>query len=129
MAVGAGQTGHQSCRGFAHAVAIGVIIGKQHFGDALQGRRLGGCGVTARAGHKHMHLAQTRDGRQRLGNLIGRQMPLVHIRNQQNGHQITPASSLSFAISSATEPTLTPALRPTGSTVLTTVRRGATSTP
>ena len=46
-----------------------------------------------------------------------------------NGHHSTPASSFSFAISSATEPTFTPALRPAGSTVLRTERRGLTSTP
>jgi hypothetical protein len=42
---------------------------------------------------------------------------------------ITPASSLSLAISSSTEPTFTPALRPAGSTVFTTLSRGVTSTP
>ncbi len=53
----------------------------------------------------------------------------VHMSNQQNGHQITLASSLSFVINSATEPTLTPALRPTGSTVFRIARRAETSTP
>ena len=55
--------------------------------------------------------------------------PVDNIGKKKNGHQITPASSFSFWISSATEPTFTPALRPAGSTVFTTERRGETSTP
>jgi len=43
--------------------------------------------------------------------------------------QSTPASTFSFCTSSATEPTFTPALRPPGSAVFTTFRRGETSTP
>ena len=79
--------------------------------------------------HQHMHLAQALHTGKRLGHRIGRQLPVIHIGKQKNGHQITPASSLSFAISSATDPTFTPALRPAGSTVLMTDRRGVTSTP
>ena len=51
------------------------------------------------------------------------------LRQDQDRHQITPASVFSFAISSSTEPTFTPALRVAGSTVFSTFSRGATSTP
>ena len=54
---------------------------------------------------------------------------VVVLGEDQDGHQSTPASVLSLAISSSTEPTLTPALRVAGSTVFSTFSRGATSTP
>ena len=57
------------------------------------------------------------------------QVRVVVLGEDQDGHQITPASVFSFAISSSTEPTLTPALRVAGSTVFTTFSRGVTSTP
>src|SRR5690606_32397831 len=44
-------------------------------------------------------------------------------------HQRPPASFLSFSTSSATLPTLTPALRVGGSEVFRTLRRGVMSTP
>ena len=93
--------------------------------DSICGRS----GIAARAGNQHMHVAQARHGGQGFRHGVNRQSAFVHIGNQKNGHQITPASSLSFAISSATEATLTPALRPAGSVVFTIDRRGATSTP
>src|SRR5690606_13025557 len=46
----------------------------------------------------------------------------------QRGHATAP-SSLSFATSSSTEPTLIPACRTGGSATLSTLSRGTTSTP
>src|SRR5690606_458779 len=46
----------------------------------------------------------------------------------QNGHATTP-SAFSFATSSSTEPTFSPACRAGGSATLITLRRGAMSTP
>src|SRR5208282_4554183 len=76
------------------------------------------------------------DGRAELrsrGERARRQIAQTAVRDfgqQQGRHdQITPASSCSLATSSATVLTFTPALRPPGSAVLSTFRRGETSTP
>ena len=53
---------------------------------------------------------------------------IVVFGDEEDSHQIAPAS-LSLATSSAGEPTLMPARRFGGSSVLTTLRRGAVSTP
>ena len=87
-----------------------------------------GCGGGG-ASHQQMHFAEASHSRQRFGNRISGKLATIHIGQKENSHQITPASSLSFAISSSTEATLTPAFRPAGSEVFTTVRRGVTSTP
>ena len=84
--------------------------------------------VATLSGDQHMHLAQGLDRRDRLGHRVRRQLATIHIRQQKNSHQITPAS-FSFATSSSTEPTLMPALRPSGSRTETTSSRGVTSTP
>ena len=103
------------------------ILGVQHLGGAFQlgGFRRG----RSRTGDQKMHLAQTLHSGQGLGHRVGRQLRAIHIGKKKNGHQITPASSLSFAMSSSMEPTLTPALRPPGSSVLTTFSRALVSTP
>ncbi len=106
-----------------------MAIGEQDLRHTLKRRRLGRRRVAALPGDQHMDLAEALHGLQRLGQRIGAKMPVADIGKKKNSHQITPASSFSFAISSSTEPTFTPALRPAGSTVLTTVRRGVTSTP
>src|SRR5262245_30354560 len=75
-----------------------------------------------------MNLATKRD---RCGErLVGRILEalVIVLGDQQRRHRM-PASFFSLATSSATEATLTPALRPGGSTVLITSKRGATSTP
>ena len=83
----------------------------------------------ALAGDQHMDVAAERlGGGQRLvGGVLER--GVVVFGKQQRGHQSTPASFLSLATSSATMPTLMPALRPGGSVVLSTFRRGVISTP
>ena len=129
MAVAAGQTLDQIRQRLGQAAPIGGIIRRQHLGHAGKLRGLCGGGGNTFTGDQQMHFTQRFCGRQRFCRAVRAQRAAGHFGNQKNGHQITPASSLSFAISSATLATLTPALRPCGSTVLTTVRRGVTSTP
>ncbi len=123
------ETGDQRRSRLGHPMAVDMITREQDLGHALQCRGLGCCRIAAHARDKDMHLTQGFDSRKGLGDRIGGKLAFVHIGKKKNRHQITPASSLSLAISSATDPTLTPALRPVGSTVFITVRRGATSTP
>ena len=47
-----------------------------------------------------------------LGIKVAPEVIDYYIRQKENSHHRTPASSFSFAISSSTDPTLTPALRP-----------------
>src|SRR6201996_8656859 len=77
-----------------------------------------------------MHIAaQLGSGSQRLGGDVLQGFVVV-FSNQQCRHlQRTPASFFSLDTSSATSLTLTPPLRPGGSDVFTTSRRGVTSTP
>ena len=60
---------------------------------------------------------------------FGGDVDVLVVGEEQGRHQITPASFFSLATSSSTEVTLAPALRPGGSVVLSTFRRGETSTP
>src|SRR5688572_29420726 len=55
--------------------------------------------------------------------------PVVVLGQNQNRHQMTFASLRSLSTSAFTSATLAPALRFAGSTTLSVVRRGATSTP
>ena len=86
-------------------------------------------GTGALAGHEDVDVAAHlfRGGDRLRRRLV--EVGVVVLRQDQDGHQITPASVLSFAISSSTEPTFTPALRVAGSTVFSTLSRGVTSTP
>src|SRR5260370_6107639 len=54
---------------------------------------------------------------------------VVVVGDDEYGHQITRASFFSLSTSSATEPTLTPPWRLAGSSTLSVIRRGVTSTP
>ncbi len=129
MLVILGKCCNQRRRRFGHAVCIARVIGQQHLGHARQRCRLG-CGSPGpSARHKDGHRTKRLHRSQRLGHLIGGKLAVIHIGKKKNRHQITPASSLSFAIRSSTDFTLTPALRPAGSTVFKTESRGATSTP
>ena len=90
--------------------------------DELGGRFGGGLGVVA--GDEHVDVAAQRLGRG--DGLAGRglQRAVGVLGQQENRHQSTPASALSFCTSSATLPTLTPALRLAGSAIFSTLRRG-----
>ena len=129
-----GQRHDQGRDRLGELVRIGRCVGQQHLLDAVELRRRVGRGLRIGAGHQHMHrCAKGLGGGERLvGGVL--EMSVIVLGDQQSGHsfdpsQSTPASVLSFWTSSATEPTFTPALRPPGSAVLSTFRRGAMSTP
>ena len=115
-----------------------VGFGQKHLAHARQLRSGVGGRLGVLAGNENVHVAAHLQGSgERLGVLVG-QGNVVVIGNEKNGHVCvpflacpyrTPASFFSLSTSSATEPTLTPALRPSGSAVLSTLRRGAVSTP
>jgi len=110
-------------------VRIGRVVGNQHLGHAGNARgRLGGC-LAAATGDQHMDFTtqclRGRDGVMRCG----LQFVVAVLSNYQSAHQITFASLRSLSTSSATEPTLMPALRSGGGSTFNTRMRGATSTP
>ena len=118
---------YQRRQGLGELVLEIVGVGVQHPGDAGQPGGLFRGGAAVLAGDENMDLgAELARGRQCLGGgvLQGR---IVMVGNQQRHHR-TPAS-LSFSTNSAADSSLTPAIRPGGSAVLITSRRGATSTP
>ena len=106
------------------------IVGDQHLRHALKlGRRLGGgADICARDENIDGLPELERRGQRARGRIV--QLPARDFRQKKGRHrQITPASSCSLATSSATDLTLTPDLRPGGSTVFSTLSRGETSTP
>jgi hypothetical protein len=106
------------------------IVGDQHFRHALKfGGRLRGDGnIGARDENIDGRLELERRGQRARRRIV--QFSACDFRQKKGSHrQITPASSRSFCTSSATDLTLTPDLRPGGSTVFSTLSRGATSTP
>ena len=106
------------------------IVGHAHFGHAceLSGRRRGGADVLAGDQHIDRTAELERGGERARGRVV--QLAAGDLGQKKGRHrQITPASSCSLATSSATDLTLTPALRPAGSAVFSTLRRGETSTP
>jgi len=111
-------------------VFVGVVVGEQHLsrsGDLGGGL---GNGAAILAGHQNVDLAggDFDSGRDRVeGRRL--QRPVVMFGDDQSSHQITRASVFSLSTSSATEATLWPPWRFAGSSTLSTVRRGVTSTP
>src|SRR5690606_33422265 len=103
--------------------------GNEDLRDTFQLRSLLGRRPATRPCNEDMDIAAQRRGgrdslrRYRIEGVVGM------LCQDQGRHQITPASVFSFSTSSATLETLTPALRPGGSVVSSTFRRGATSTP
>ena len=101
----------------------------QHLADPVKlcGRGRRACAIAA--GDQHVNLGTERQGgRQRLGGRVF-QAGIVMLGDQKGRHHSIPASFFSLPTSSATEPTLPPALRAGGSAVLSTSSRGAVSTP
>src|SRR5262249_29957635 len=128
VAVALGQIDHQ--RGDVFGQLVGEVggIGHQHLGHAgqLGGGLGGGAGVVAC--HQQVHVAAEllRGGDGVEGG--GLQRGVVVFGNDEDRHdQITFASFFSLATSSATEPTLMPALRTGGSDTLSVLMRGAGS--
>src|SRR5581483_5102427 len=100
-----------------------------HLGNAIELRRRLGHAAAIGARHQHMHLAAELLRRaKRLGRGVA-QGPVVVFGKKERGHHSTPASFFSLPTRSTTEATLMPLLRRAGSTVLSTSRRGAVSTP
>ena len=102
----------------------------EHLLHALERGRLGRRGLRVLAGHQHMHVrAELACGGQRLAGGVLQGL-IVVLGDEEDGHrQITPASFFSLSTSSAIDFTRWPACRCGGSVVLSTLRRGATSTP
>ena len=103
-------------------------VGEEHLGGAVElGGGLGD-GLAAGTGDQHVHVAAQRlGGAHGLGD-GGAERLVVVVGEKKDRHDSAP-TSFSLAMSSAALATLTPALRPGGSTVLSTLSRGATSTP
>ena len=115
------------------AVIVGGIVGQQHLGDAGDLGRGFGDGAAILAGDQDVHVA--RAGLADLGGGGGGVQGggldrlIVVFGDDENRHQITRASFFSLSTSSSTEPTLTPPWRFAGSSTLSVMRRGVTSTP
>ena len=104
-------------------------VGDENLRGALELRGGFGGGLAAMTGDENVDVAaqRLRGGEGFRGRR--RERGVRVFGEQQDGHQSTPASDLSFETSSATDPTLTPAERVAGSAVFTTSRRGEMSTP
>ena len=130
MAVSARKADDQGGYAFGQLVRVGGAVSSDHLGNT---RDLcgfdGSAGATAFSGNQHMHVAGNSggggDGVQNDGN----DCRIIVIGDDQDCHQMTPASFLSLSTSSATDSTFTPPSRFAGSVTLSVVRRGATSTP
>ena len=120
---------HQLGQRLGEAVAIGLALDVDDLRYAVEPRRRPGYRGAGLAGDEHGDVAADRlcSGHGLGGGVV--QGRVVVLGEDQDGHHSTPASVFSFAISSSTEPTFTPALRVTGSAVFTTFSRGVTSTP
>ena len=106
-----------------------LALGQQHLGDAVELGRLVGHPLRALPRDEHVDLAaQLARGGQRLARLLGQGL-VVMFGQDQSRHQITPSAFFNLSTSSSTEPTMTPASRPFGSTVFSTSWRGVISTP
>ena len=112
------------------AVLVTRIVGDQHFRHTLKfgGRLRGSADIGARDENVDRALELDGRGQRTRGRIV--QFAAGDFRQKKSRHcQITPTSSCSLATSSATDFTLTPDLRPGGSTVFSTLSRGETSTP
>src|SRR5271170_690150 len=125
-----GERNDQRRQRLGQAMRVERIVRHSHFRHALElsGHRGGGGDVLA--GDKHVDRTSEleRGGERARGRVV--QLSACDFGQKKGRHrQITPASSWSLPTSSATDLTLTPALRPAGSEVFSTLRRGETSTP
>ncbi len=126
----AGERDDQRRQRLREPMRVSGIVGDQHPRHALEFSRTrrGGVDVAARDENVDRRPEFERGGERPRGHVA--QLTVGDFRQQKGRHrQITPASSCSLATSSATDFTLTPALRPPGSVVFNTLSRGETSTP
>src|SRR5260221_4952543 len=128
VAVVADQLDDQRRHILGEKVGIGGIVDGEHLGDARDlGRGVGG-GAAILSGDQNMDVAANR---RRGGHHVERcrlERGMVVFGEKENSHQMTRASFLSLSTSSATEATLRPPWRFTGSSTLSVTRRGATVT-
>src|SRR5262249_29822861 len=103
-------------------------VGVEHLCGPLElGRRFGNA-LALGARHQHVHVLTERSRcRHRLGDTAAEGLVVV-VGEEEDRHGSTP-TSLSLATSSLALASLTPAFRPGRSTVFSTLRRGAMSTP
>ncbi len=108
---------------------VGFGLCEQYFANSGKLRRgLGDC-PTPIAGNQHVDFpAERLGGGHRFSGRVFEDGVIV-VGKQQRPHYRTPASFLSLSISSATDLSLTPALRCAGSTTLSTSNRGLMSRP
>ena len=126
----AGQRDEQRRQRLGEAMGVGRIVGDPHLGDAVELGRGFRRRADILAGDQHMHRrAELLGGGERARADVGEMAAGDFAKKKRRHAQITPASSRSFETSSATVLTLTPALRPPGSVVFSTLTRGLTSTP
>ena len=129
MAVFAREARHERRYRLGELVAEGVRIGRTHAPHSGDLRRRARRRAAIRAGDQQVDLVGQRRRRRDRVERRRRERRVVVLADDQNRHQTTPASSLSFATSSATLPTFVPASRFGGSDTLRTSRRGVGSTP
>ena len=128
MVVVTGHAGDQRRERFRKCMLVHRGIGHVHLGHPGQ---LGRCGrglADVQADDQRMDLAELGGRGHRAARRL-LDLAVLVVEQDERGHQITFASVLSFATSSATEPTLTPACRFGGSLTLMVLSRGAGSTP
>ena len=112
---------------FGQIVIEGGVVGDMHLADACNLRGFLGHRIDARTGDEQMDFAKLRRGgdHRERGVLDGL---AVMFDPNERFHECTPIA-FSLATSSSTSATLTPAERTGGSETLTTLTRGAVSTP
>ncbi len=130
MRVALGELDDERRQVFGEPVLISRVVRKQHPFDTGNLRRRSRHRAAVEPRHQDVDIV--------AGNFLGRgdrvqgcglQGPVVVLGNDESSHQITRASVLSLSTSSSTEPTLCPPWRFAGSSTLSTVSRGVTSTP
>ena len=112
--------------------ASAVVVGDMDFAHAGDLRRLGGDTVDALPCDEEMDLAELRCGGDHGERGVLDDFAVMFDPDKRLHFATPPLTiprALSFATSSSTSATLTPAVRLAGSTTLSVVRRGVTSTP
>ena len=112
---------------FGERMRIGGVVGDMDLADARDLRGLGSDGIDALTRDEEVDVTELRGGGDHgeRGILDG---GAVMFDPDERLHLATPIA-LSLATSSSTSATLTPAVRLAGSTTLSVVSRGVTSTP
>jgi hypothetical protein len=114
---------------FGDLLAQTLALGGQHLAHAHDLGRFGGHARDAGARDQHVDVRrQGQGGGDRLVGVVF-QRRIVVVGDDEDGHQITPASVFNFVTSSLADSSFTPAVRFAGSVTLRTVRCGAPRPP